>query len=131
MPDYLFDHVHLTSQDPLKTAEFYETLLGAKRISVQERRPGQFMVRLDLSGVTFLVSNPMPEPIKPGASPGDCGLDHIGLRTDNLETAVDELKANGVKFVREITEPPGRPGFKMSFFLAADDTLVELAEVPD
>ncbi len=131
MSSYVFDHVHLTSPDPMKTAEFYETLLGAKRISVQERQPGQFMVNLDLAGVTLLVSNPRPEPMKPGAAPEGCGLDHIGLRTDNLETAVAELKSNGVKFVREITEPPGRPGFKMSFFLAADDTLVELTEVSD
>jgi catechol 2,3-dioxygenase-like lactoylglutathione lyase family enzyme len=54
------------------------------------------------------------------------GLEHIGIRTDDMDTTVANLKANGVKFRDEIRE--FRPGVRIAFFWAPEDVLIELVE---
>ena len=123
MPSYWYDHVHLISPDPLKTAQFYERMFNTKKVSVGELGAGRIMVELDLNGARILLMNPRAQPLVPSAS--QTGLEHFGIRTDNLEAAVDELKTKGVKFVQDITE---RPGVKYSFFLGPENVLIELLE---
>jgi len=118
MPDYFFDHIHLFSQEPLKTAEFYEKM-GAKQVSKRDRGNGRISVNLNLSGTKIFVSSPADDNAK-------IGLDHFGIRTNNLEEAVAELKARGVEFTQEIIEP--MPGIKISFFIGPDNVSVELLE---
>ncbi len=127
MPNYYYDHAHLTSPDPLKTAEFYEKMFGAKRANVRELPDGRTMVELDLNGSEILVVHPR---VKPDPTPHlpdtSYGLEHFGLITDDIEAAVAELKAKGVKFRDEIREP--RPGFKFAFVWAPENVLIELVE---
>ena len=123
MPSYKLDHIHLNSPDPLKTAEFYEKALGAKRVSIGDIPGGRTIVDLDINGLTIKVTHPRA---KPASFMTDYGLDHFGLITDDLEKAVGEFKAKGVKFVQEITEI--RPGVKISFFLSPENVWVELVE---
>ena len=127
MPNYWYDHVHLISPDPVKTAEFYENMFNAKRVSVSDLGAGRVSVMLDLNGTRVLVMNPT---VQPGTEPSDrvddYGLEHFGIETDNLETAVAELKAKGVKFKEEIREI--RPGVRISFLWAPENVLIELLE---
>ncbi|MFC2069788.1 VOC family protein [Chloroflexota bacterium] len=118
MPDYKFDHIHLASMDPIKTAEFYEKTFAAKRVSTIEMgdRVG---VTLDLFGVTLLITPSREETVQNG-------LLHFGVRTDDLKTAIEELKADGVKFNQELTEI--RPDFKISFVAAPENVTIELQE---
>ena len=72
MPEYWFDHIHLRSPDPIKTAEFYEQMFGAKRISARNEGDGRASAKLDLKGVTILINQ---------AREGDpTGLVHFGIR---------------------------------------------------
>jgi len=119
MPSYWFDHIHLMSPDPLSTAEFYEKMFGARRVTTRDLGNGRVFVNLNLNGTTILVS-------KPSGDDAQTGLVHFGIRTDNLDEAVDELKAKGVKFTRDITEV--QPEFKISFLLAPESVPVELQE---
>ena len=82
MPNYWFHHIHLTSQDPLQTAEFYEKTFGAKREGVNKLADGRTSVALNLSGISILVINPRPTPLMPNVLPNDCGLEHIGIQPD-------------------------------------------------
>ncbi len=111
----------------MKTSEFYEEMFNAKRVSVGELGAGRVSVMLDLNGSRVLVMSPR---VQPGTGPSDrvddYGLEHFGIRTDNLEAAVAELKAKGVKFKEEIREI--RPGVKISFLWAPENVLVELLE---
>ena len=125
MPSYWFDHVHLNSPDPIKTAEFYEKMLGATRCSVQKLSDGRTLVDLDLNGSSIKVTNPRAQPLVPGASPTGHEIEHFGLGTDNIEAAVAELKSKRVKFVTEIKQGHGA---KISFFLAPGEILIELME---
>ncbi len=119
MPSYWFDHIHLMSPDPLSTAEFYEKMFGARRVTTRDLGNGRVFVNLNLNGTTILVS-------KPSGDDAQTGLVHFGIRTDNLDEAMDELEAKGVKFTRDITEV--QPGFKISFLLAPESVPVELQE---
>ncbi len=119
MPNYWFDHVHLMSPDPIKTAKVYEEMFGARQVSIQDLGGGRLIVKLDMNGTTILVS------LQRGDD-APTGLVHFGIRTDNLDEAVNELKAKGVSFTQDIREV--RPGFKISFLLAPENVSIELQE---
>ncbi len=118
MPEYKFDHIHLYSPAPVKTAEFYQKMFGATPVSSNSLGKGNSMINLNLGGVTLLISKTDDEK--------KFGLAHFGISTDNLNKAVDELKANGIKFTTEIKEI--RPGVKISFLQAPESTPIELQE---
>lgn len=118
MAEYWFDHIHLRSTNPLKTAEFYEQMFGAKRISARDAGEGRASAKLDLSGVTILINQSREgEPT---------GLVHFGIRTDKLEESVAGMKGKGVKFTQDVRQI--RPDFKMSFLEAPDNVSIELQE---
>ncbi len=119
MPDYWLDHIHLMSPEPVKTAEFYEKMFGARRVSLQDMGNGRVMVNLDLNGTTILIGQRMGDNAQ-------TGLAHFGIGTGNLDEAVNELKAKGVEFTLEAREI--RPGFKISFILAPENVPIELQE---
>jgi len=126
MPTYQFDHIHLNSPDALKTAQFYETMFDAKIVRVREIYGGA-VVRLDLNGQQALIGPPVGSPpLVPATLQPQYGLIHFGLRTDNLEKSVEELKAKGMTFVQDIT--PLSTGSKISYFLAPERVLVELQQ---
>lgn len=116
MPEYTFDHLHLTSPDPFKTAEFYEKLFGAKRVNDPDPNSERLTVNLDLNGTTMLISK--------AGDDAQTGLVHFGIRSDDLDKSIEELKAAGVEFTMEKTEI--RPDFTISFLTAPDNVSIEL-----
>jgi len=127
MSIYKFDHIHLNSPDTLKTALFYETMFNSQRVTTRQRYGGTVVI-LDLNGQQVLISPPVgTPPLVPAAVQAQYGLIHFGLRTDNLEKSVGELKAKGVTFVQDVT--PLTPGpSKISYFLAPEGVMVELGQ---
>ena len=118
MPEYFFDHIHLRSLNPLKTAEFYTQNFGAKLVSSRDNGDGRASAKLDLSGVTILIAQ---------SKEGDpIGLHHFGIRTGKLEESVDAMKKKGIKFTQDVRQI--RPDFKMSFLEAPDNVSIELQE---
>lgn len=126
MAKYWFDHVHLVSKDPLKTAEFYEKSFARKE-SVNTLPDGRTIVSLSFDGASIKITNPRAKPLVPNTLPDGCGLEHFGIRTDNIEKTVAELKAKGAKFVQEITQV--NPKTKIAFFVSPESILIELLEV--
>jgi len=129
MPKYWFDHVHLVSPDSVKTAEFYEKIFSAKNEGIHELADGRILASIGLDGASIKVTPPRAKPLVPNTLPGGCGLEHFGLRTDNLEEAVAELKAKGLNFVQDVTAI--NPQTKIAFFLSPEDVLVEILEIND
>ena len=124
MTVYTYDHMHLRSRDPIATARYFEAMFGAEVIeSVQS--DGQPRVDLDLNGLTIFIAR-AGENVPEGPSQPYTGLDHFGLRVDDIETAAVELKAKGAEFS---TEPfQLRPGVKIAFVQAPGNVRVELLE---
>jgi lactoylglutathione lyase len=119
MPEYIFDHIHLASPDPVKTADFYEKTFGAKK-SVENMPGGMKKVTIYLGNTKILVAGKREgEADKPS-------LEHFGIRTDNLEKAIIELKAKGVVFTQEMRQI--RPDFKISFLRTPDGVSIELQQ---
>jgi 4-hydroxyphenylpyruvate dioxygenase-like putative hemolysin len=108
MPNYWFDHIHLFGPDRREMVEFYVELLGAKVISERSFGGEKIAVHLDLNGTEILVSK--------SDESHQAGLHHIGLRTENLVKAVEELKNRGVIFTTDIIQPA--PGFKLAHLQA-------------
>ena len=113
-----FDHIHVTSTDPEKTAEFYEKTFGASLVEKMDMGKGRYMLNLDLCGVTMLISKTDDEK--------KAGLGHFGMCVPHLQKAVAELKAKDVKFSMEVTKIS--PQLTISFLEAPDNLHVELSE---
>ena len=126
MPSYSYDHIHLRSRDPKATAQFYERMFGAKILeSIQS--DGQPRIDLDINGLTVFIAR-VPPDADIASEPADphLGLDHFGLRVDNLDAAAAELRQRGATFTVEPHQL--RPGVKIAFLQCPDNVRVELLE---
>ncbi len=113
MTRYAYDHIHLRSPDPLKTARWYHRMFDAKIIETPQPS-GPNRVDLDINGLMVLIAGALP-PGKElqGLRDPHYGLDHLGLKVENLERAVTELKSRGAEFAVEPRIAPS--GAKIAF----------------
>lgn len=129
MPNYQYDHVHLVSPDPEKTARFYETMFNARILSTRTLADGRTVVDLDLNGWPFRVMDRQAASEAALSDPEQIvGLGHICLKTDDMEASIRHFRKNGVS-ISNLDQP--RPGFKILFVLAPDNVMIELLESPD
>ena len=122
---FTYDHIHIRSRDPEKTAAYYERMFDAQIIrSVQE---GQPRIDMKISGQDVFIapvpekSNVNPPPVTPYQ-----GLDHFGLRVKNIDKVVADLKAKGAEFTMELNSP--RPGIKICFVRGPEGVSIEVLE---
>ena len=125
-PSYRYDHMHVRSRDVKKTAAYYRDMFDAEIVeSIQS--DGKPRTDLDLNGLTIFIAAVQPEATTPPA-PGEpyVGLDHFGLRVENMDEAVAELKRRGATFTLEPRTI--RPGVRIAFVQAPDNVRIELLE---
>ena len=128
MPAYAYDHIHLRSPDPMKTAQWYHRMFDA-RITETPQPSGPNRVDLDINGFLVFIAGALPpgEELQ-GLRDPHYGLDHFGLRVENIEEAVAELKSRGAEFALEPRTMPS--GLKIAFVRGPDDVRVEVVERP-
>ena len=128
MPAYGYDHIHLRSPDPVRTGQFYHRMFDARIIETPQPS-GPNRVDLDINGLMVFIAGPMaPGEELEGHRDPHYGLDHFGLRVENLDEAVAELKSRGAEFAVEPRSLPS--GVKIAFVRAPEDVRVELVERP-
>ena len=124
MPTYTYDHIHLRSRDPMETARYFNKMFDAA-ILESTQSDGRPRVDLDIGGLIIYIAraddNTPSGPVDP-----HLGLDHFGLRVDNLDAAAAELKERGAEFSVEPHDL--RPGLRIAFVRAPDDVRIELLE---
>ena len=122
--NFSYDHIHLRTRDPEAAAEYYSRVFDAKVLrSVQT--DGQSRIDLDIGGVILFLAV-VGEDVREAPSEQYLGLDHFGLRVDDIEAAASELKRRGAEFS---TEPfQLRPGLKIAFVQAPENVRIELLE---
>ena len=127
MPNYVYDHIHLISSNPVKAAEFYENAFGAKRTNMSTRPDGAISVMLSLNGTKLLIQSPRTSDKRTllDSPQKYFGLEHWGIMTDNLDETVTNLKSMGVQFVQEVTR---FPGLSIAYIMAPDNVIVEIME---
>jgi lactoylglutathione lyase len=125
-PTYRYDHMHLRSRDVKKTAEYYQQMFDA-RIVESIQSDGKPRTDLDLNGLTIFIAAVPPDSAVPTA-PAEpyVGLDHFGLRVENMDETVAELRRRGASFMMEPRTI--RPGVTIAFVRAPDNVRIELLE---
>jgi len=110
----------------MATAQYYRRMFDAKIVeSIQS--DGRPRIDLDINGMTvFLAHVPADAAIPSAPAEPYLGLDHFGLRVDNIDAAYTELTQRGAVF----TVPPRtiRPGVRIAFVQAPDNVRIELLE---
>ena len=123
-PVYTYDHIHLRTTNPQATIEYYQKMFDATPVEYVQSN-GQPRVDLDLNGLTiFIAAVPADATLPTAPSEPYIGLDHLGLRVDNVDAATAELKRRGAQV---IVEPRTiRPGVRIAFIQGPDNVRIEL-----
>jgi lactoylglutathione lyase len=122
---FTYDHIHIRSRDPEKTAVYYERMFDAQIIrSMQEGKP---RIDMKIGGQDVFIA-PIEQTSKVNAPPVTPyeGLDHFGLRVKNIDQVVAGLKAKGAEFTMELNSP--RPGIKICFVRGPEGVSIEVLE---
>lgn len=126
MPNYTYDHIHIRSQDPMATAQWYEKMFGAKIIE-STQPDGSPRVDLDINGLTVFIMRVATDAPAPGADTEvSLGLDHFGLRVENMDATVAELTEKGAEFTMEPRKL--RPGLIITYIVAPENVRIELLQ---
>jgi catechol 2,3-dioxygenase-like lactoylglutathione lyase family enzyme len=125
-PVYTYDHIHLRTKNPQATIEYYQKMFDATPVAYVQSN-GKPRVDLDLNGLTiFIAEVPADAPLPTAPAEPYIGLDHLGLRVDDLDAATAELKRRGAQV---IVEPKTiRPGVRIAFIQGPDGVRIELLE---
>ena len=122
------EHIHIVTPDPMKLAAFYEKAFGAKITRTGTLPNGGVSVSLDLGGTRLAIMVPdTPDKREP---PDDThkhfGLEHLGVRTDDIEAVVKSSVAEGATIIQNVTQV--RPGHRVAFIMAPENTMIEVSE---
>ncbi len=121
-----YDHVHLKASNLDETISFYKKNFNAEQKFSREIK-GMSIIGMDINGMTLFISDAAEgENPKPGNADPQFGIIHFGLRCDNLEQKIAELKNNGVEFTMDLTEIDGST--KIAFIKGPDEVLIELLQ---
>ena len=82
-----------------RARDFYEGLLGLKKLGETEFAPNQWWIEYDVGGQALAISNAVP----------GSRADNLVLEVVSLDEAIAALKTAGVALIGEVTEfPPCR-----------------------
>ena len=122
------EHIHIVTPDPMKLAAFYEKAFGAKITRTGTLPNGGVAVSLDLGGTRLAIMVPdTPDKRDPPDNPHKhFGLEHLGVRTDDIEAVVKSAVAAGATIMQDVTQV--RPGARVAFIMAPENTMIEVSE---
>ena len=111
------DHIGIAVKDIEQAKKFYTEFLGMKALGdevVEELKVRVCFIPCDDSEIELLESTSPDGPIAKHIEKKGEGIQHIALRVDNIEAAIADLMAKGV---RMIDEKPryGAGGAKIAF----------------
>jgi catechol 2,3-dioxygenase-like lactoylglutathione lyase family enzyme len=135
-PAFKFDHVHIISENPRASAEWYVKMFGA-RIARDTLARGAPQIFVELGGMTILIRGKRPgeepapaRPIRPYAdfsSHNVWGTDHFGfLYEGDLAAFCAELRQKCVRFPFELKSGVG--GNLLCYVAAPDGVSIELMQ---
>ena len=126
---YEFDHIHLKSADPGATADWYVRAFNFKIISDAIRPWGDRFIRCEtVDGAVVNISGARTnEKMGDSDSSAHWGLEHFGIKVDNMEYEIERLIGLGAKLMEGPVDVPGGP--IISFFKLPGDVRVELLQL--
>ena len=135
-PAFKFDHVHIISNDPQASANWYVEMFGAT-IAADTVARGAPQIFVDLGGMTILIRGRRPGEAPVAARPmrqyadfsshDAWGTDHFGfLYRGDLAAFCDELRAKGASFPVPLKKGVG--GSLLCYVAAPDGVSIELMQ---
>ncbi|MBP9483698.1 MAG: methylmalonyl-CoA epimerase [Negativicutes bacterium] len=126
------DHIGIAVKDLAQAKKFYEEILGMKATGeevVEEQKVKVCFIPSGDSEVELLESTSPDGPIAKFIEKNGEGIQHLALRVDNIEAALEELKAKGVRLIDEKPRY-GAGGASIAFIhpKATGGILLELSE---
>ena len=123
--DYQFHHIHLLCSDLDATERWLTEGLGAQVVERRDSRgvPG---VVVNLGGANALLRPAREGEDLAPAGARHFGADHFGLRVDDVDATVAELKRRGV-FV-EVEPWDFSPTSRIAFIKGPDEVRIELVQ---
>ena len=136
-PAFKFDHVHIISEDPKASANWYVEMLGAT-IAKDTMARGAPQIFVELGGMIILIRGRRPgeepappRPIQPYydfSSHNAWGTDHFGfIYAGDLTALCDSLRKKGVNLPVELKQGVG--GSLLCYVAAPDGVSIELMEM--
>ena len=127
---YEFNHVHLKSPDPEKTANWYVEAFGFRIVGDTVRDSGDRFIRCDTAdGVRVNISAARTnESMGNGDASAHWGIEHFGLNVDDLDAEIERLKGLGAELLEGPIGTIG--GTYIAFMKCPDDVRVELLQIP-
>ena len=133
---FSFDHIHIISQDPKISAQWYEEIFGANIVREYDLRHAP-QIDVQLGGVTIIIRGKRPgeEPNSTSliqhyehySSHNEWGTDHFGfVYHGDLIRFCDEIREKGVTFAVEPWE--FLPGSVICYVSAPDGVSIELMQ---
>ena len=127
------DHIHIYAAEPEESAQFYSLHFEAKPILRNTNVNGDTRIFLALGG-QVLVLGSFPSGLSPTPPPeaGDgayrhgFGVAHFGLRVADVDAAIGELSASGVRILSQPIQEPS--GLTYAYIAAPDGVVVELTQ---
>ena len=125
---YNINHIHLKSEDPRSTADWFAKAFNFEIVSDIVRHFGdRFIVTKSENGVTVNISGVRDgEELGPSNDDAHLGLEHFGLDTDDIEADIKRLVDMGATY----KEGPiiNTDGGKIGFISAPGGIRLELIE---
>jgi catechol 2,3-dioxygenase-like lactoylglutathione lyase family enzyme len=122
----LLNHVALPTADPERAAKFYGQVLGFRetpRPSFSFR--GSWLFRREAGVMIHLIHDERFQPRT--GEPINTRTNHLAIRVDDYDQAVERLRAHGVEFVERVLPDYG---YRQVFFRDPDGNVLELGEWP-
>ena len=126
------DHIGIAVKDLEQAKKFYTEILGMEVMgeeTVEQQKVKVCFIPCGDSEVELLESTSPDGPIAKFIEKNGEGMQHIALRVDNIEAAIADLKAKGVRMIDE-TPRYGAGGASIAFVhpKATGGILLELSE---
>jgi lactoylglutathione lyase len=129
--EFKFDHVHIKCHDIKAVKRFYEEMFNAKtRYEGKARNIPTAMMEIDETVIIISAAGD-EEVLESQKNPTEniytrYGIGHIGLRVEDLDEVVRELRAKGAEFVWEPREV--REGVRVAFVRAPENDVIEIIQ---
>jgi lactoylglutathione lyase len=121
-----FDHVHLIGSDLDASERFYREMFGAETVGRRDAG-GAMNLMMRLDGINLFIRSPRPaETVQSDGAELRYTYDHFGVVVQDLSSAIEELRAKGVKILQEPRS--ARQGTHVAFIEGPDHTRIEVLQ---
>ena len=116
-----FHHIHLSATDPAATLAWYQEMFGGESARLRDRLDGVLLGDIWLLAMRH-------EDGTPAATAGRA-IDHIAFSVENLDSAVAQMRRDGIDFPEEAGVPEGgRTSARRAFISGPDNVSLAVVE---